>query len=133
MLTALSTLTLCLPFQLGDAQEADPPPQSPWEILKRSDADGDGRITLEEYGRGEERFLRLDLDGDGVITKADADKVGTTGPNLPKPKKDTAPKEGDLAPDFSLPLLGAKKAGTEIKLSTFRGKQPVALVFGSYT
>jgi hypothetical protein len=41
-----------------------------------------------------------------------------------------APKAGDLAPDFTLFDI----SGTEpITLSDFRGKKPVALVFGSYT
>lgn len=41
-----------------------------------------------------------------------------------------APKAGDLAPDFTL----FDNSGTEsVTLSDFRGKKPVALVFGSYT
>lgn len=41
-----------------------------------------------------------------------------------------APKAGDIAPDFTLYDI----SGTEsITLSDFRGKKPVALVFGSYT
>ncbi len=41
-----------------------------------------------------------------------------------------APKAGDLAPDFTLFDI----SGTEsVTLSDFRGKRPVALVFGSYT
>jgi hypothetical protein len=41
-----------------------------------------------------------------------------------------APKAGDVAPDFTLLDIG----GTEsITLSDFRGRKPVALVFGSYT
>jgi len=40
-------------------------------------------------------------------------------------------KPGDFAPDFTLPKMGEKKS--KITLSSFRGKQPVALVFGSYT
>ena len=41
-----------------------------------------------------------------------------------------APKTGDAAPDFTLYDI----SGTEsITLSDFRGKKPVALVFGSYT
>lgn len=39
-------------------------------------------------------------------------------------------KEGDPAPDFALPLLKGKG---EVKLSTFRGRRPVVLVFASYT
>jgi hypothetical protein len=34
------------------------------------------------------------------------------------------------APDFALPLLGG---GETVKLSSFRGRKPVALIFGSYT
>jgi hypothetical protein len=41
-----------------------------------------------------------------------------------------APKAGDLAPDFELYDAGGNKA---IRLSDFRDKKPVALVFGSYT
>ena len=41
-----------------------------------------------------------------------------------------APKVGELAPDFELKDV----AGTEsVRLSDFRGKRPVALVFGSFT
>ena len=39
-------------------------------------------------------------------------------------------KVGDAAPDFDLKRLDAK--GT-VKLSSFKGKQPVVLIFGSYT
>ena len=41
-----------------------------------------------------------------------------------------APAVGDEAPDFELPRLGA---GEPVRLSHFRGAQPVALIFGSYT
>ncbi|HLH06057.1 MAG TPA: hypothetical protein VKW78_02350 [Terriglobales bacterium] len=37
---------------------------------------------------------------------------------------------GDMAPDFNLPTLDKS---THVELSSFRGKQPVVLVFGSYT
>jgi peroxiredoxin len=41
-----------------------------------------------------------------------------------------APKAGDLAPDFTLTDI----SGTEsVTLSDFRGKKPVALIFGSFT
>jgi hypothetical protein len=41
-----------------------------------------------------------------------------------------APKVGDLAPDFELRDPSGK---TVVRLADFRGKRPVALVFGSYT
>ena len=37
---------------------------------------------------------------------------------------------GELAPDFTLPTPDHK---TDVTLSSFRGRQPVVLVFGSYT
>ncbi len=39
-------------------------------------------------------------------------------------------KEGDIAPDFTLKSPDGKQTVT---LSDYRGKKPVALVFGSYT
>lgn len=39
-------------------------------------------------------------------------------------------KPGDVAPDFELQYRGSPQT---VKLSTFRGDRPVALVFGSYT
>ena len=41
-----------------------------------------------------------------------------------------APKVGDLAPDFELRDATGENA---VRLSQFRGQQPVALVFGSFT
>jgi hypothetical protein len=37
---------------------------------------------------------------------------------------------GDVAPDFDLPPVDRK---ARVTLSSFRGKRPVVLVFGSYT
>ena len=37
---------------------------------------------------------------------------------------------GSMAPDFTLPALDHQST---VQLSTFRGSQPVVLVFGSYT
>lgn len=41
-----------------------------------------------------------------------------------------APAVGSAAPDFKLPRLGS---GEAVQLSSFRGRKPVALLFGSYT
>jgi hypothetical protein len=41
-----------------------------------------------------------------------------------------SPKVGDLAPDFE---LQNPEGDVQIRLSDFRGKRPVALIFGSYT
>lgn len=42
-----------------------------------------------------------------------------------------APKVGDRAPDFDLPVLSNRDES--VRLSGFRGQKPVALIFGSYT
>ncbi|MCH8949645.1 MAG: hypothetical protein IIB87_04635 [Chloroflexi bacterium] len=42
-----------------------------------------------------------------------------------------APNVGDTAADFELPVLGDPER--TVRLSSFRDKRPVALVFGSYT
>jgi hypothetical protein len=39
-------------------------------------------------------------------------------------------RPGDMAPDFRLPMLDQQQT---VQLSSFRGSQPVVLVFGSYT
>lgn len=41
-----------------------------------------------------------------------------------------APAVGDEAPDFELPWLNSAE---RVRLSSFRNRQPVALIFGSYT
>jgi hypothetical protein len=44
-------------------------------------------------------------------------------------------RPGDTAPDFTLPLLNQavpNEAGS-VTLSSFRGRKPVVLIFGSYT
>jgi peroxiredoxin len=41
-----------------------------------------------------------------------------------------APKVGDLAPDFKLSDINSEH---DIRLSDFREKKPVALIFGSFT
>jgi peroxiredoxin len=41
-----------------------------------------------------------------------------------------APRVGDLAPDFELRDIHGENP---VRLSTYRGRQPVALVFGSFT
>ncbi len=40
------------------------------------------------------------------------------------------PHEGETPPDFYLKMMGSEE---RVRLSSFKGKKPVALVFGSYT
>ncbi len=43
----------------------------------------------------------------------------------------SAPNVGDQAPDFDLPRLA--DTSNKVRLSGFRDKRPVGLIFGSYT
>ena len=109
-----------------------------WKVLaEKYDRDKNGEITLEEYGRSEERFGQLDKNDDGKLTLADLTSgrrnagAGNTvrGPEGP-------PKVGDEAPDFELPFAtkdGKVAEGRNVRLSSFKGEKPVALIFGSYT
>ncbi len=46
-------------------------------------------------------------------------------------REERAPKIGDDAPDFRLPVLGDRSR--TVTLASFRGRKPVALIFGSFT
>jgi hypothetical protein len=45
-------------------------------------------------------------------------------------RDETGPKVGEVPPDFCLKRLGSPE---RVRLSSFKGRQPVALAFGSYT
>ena len=53
--------------------EPAPAPKQPvdaWELLTQEhDANGDGKITRKEYSRGDERWNRLDKNGDGILLR----------------------------------------------------------------
>jgi len=132
-------------------------------LVLKYDADEDGRVSQKEYTRGEEHWKRLDKNADGFLEGSEfvsegrrgggrrgAGGPGRRGPGgeggAPRPE---APKVGEVAPDFELVVLPPKKkdevkkddkAKTEatpkvelVKLSSFKNKKPVALIFGSYT
>ena len=40
------------------------------------------------------------------------------------------PNAGEIHPDFNLKLVGSEEL---VRLSSFKGHRPVALIFGSYT
>lgn len=110
-------------------------------LLQKYDKNQDGKIERSEYPRSDAAFANLDRDKSGAIDAADlearpqrgAQKAGNRD-NRPLAAK--IPAVGEVAPDFDLPMLGMKdEDGKEVtvKLSSFAGKQPVALIFGSYT
>ncbi|MCX8229221.1 MAG: hypothetical protein OTJ44_04630 [Planctomycetota bacterium] len=130
-----------------------PEPTTAWEFLcQKYDVNGDGIIRKAEYTRGETAFQNLDSNKDGQLTKHDIDSLGRSrqrggrkgsrgGNKRAKEEKVTAPpRANEIAPDFDLVILEKstgkktkKKSIKRLKLSSFQGKKPVALIFGSYT
>ena len=130
--------------------------RSSWEFLsKKYDKNGDGKVSEKEYDRGKKTFERLDADGDGFITSEDLKDRRRGRPEM---DRGLPPKAGEVAPDFHLDCLSpppkteaerkiaehqakkrAQKKGLtkatarRVRLSDFKDKKPVALIFGSYT
>ena len=126
--------------------EVDPEEvRSVWEYLAgRYDRNEDGKISEKEYTRSAEHFARLDRDGNGVIEKADVEQAARRRNKRGARERVEAPREGEVAPDFELEVLGRaendekktkKKAAKAevVRLSKLKGKRLVALIFGSYT
>ena len=85
-------------------------------LVTAADVDESGTVTQAEL----EAFFRArDSNNDGVWTMSGRGNPRATGA-----------KEGTVAPDFTLRPPGS---GKTVTLSSFRGKRPVALIFGSYT
>ncbi|MDO8349175.1 MAG: hypothetical protein Q7T30_02990 [Planctomycetota bacterium] len=106
------------------------------KLLQQYDKNGDKKIARTEYLRTDAAWANLDRDGNGVLEAPDFEAPGSK----PRPNDvirerngpaEKLPKVGDKAPDFELPMLGMKDK--KVKLSSFAGKQPVALIFGSWT
>ncbi len=86
------------------------------------DTDKDGSVSAAELGAV---FARLDTDKNGIL-------AGTEfGRSRQRRAPAKIPQPGQEAPDFDLPIVG--NTSQTIRLSSFRGKRPVALIFGSYT
>lgn len=91
-------------------------------VLSAADGDRDGRLALPEL----ERYLAArDRDGDGRLHVRER-----LTPGREPPCGWFEPEERERAPDFTLPR---EDGSGSIALSSFRGKKPVALIFGSFT
>jgi hypothetical protein len=72
--------------------------------------------------------------GAAAVASAQPPAAGARSPQAaPPPAPAPAVKVGDLMPDFTLPYLQVNAEGrpqpTQVKLSDFKGKQPVVLAF----
>lgn len=106
-------------------------------FTSRLDEDGDGKILLSEI---EDLFRHADGDGDGKVIAVDSsggDRSRRERPGFSRGRGGEereaggTPAVGDTAPDFDLPISG--KLDSRIRLSSYSGDKPVALIFGSYT
>jgi Ca2+-binding EF-hand superfamily protein len=107
-------------------------------LFRLLDADNDGKLSREELQNASRLLDRLDKNKNGSL---EADEVRISGQPGGRPGEIITPaakgerhtdklKVGDDAPDFVLPDLAGK---TTVRLSSFKTKQPVVLVFASYT
>ncbi len=133
----LSLLTWGTLGELGHCQRPAQNTAEVWEFLAtKYDRNQDGQLTADEYDRGQAAFSQLDRNRDGVVTAADwsVDSQQAKAANRKRrqtPSDTAAPAVGQLAPDFELPLV--KDSDRRVRLSSFAGQKPVALIFGSYT
>jgi hypothetical protein len=118
-------------------------------VFRAIDKDGDGKITAAEWDAAlgsaasfSQESLRRRLFPPplrppmGKEVKPDPSAGEPTPATLLRGLFDgelgsfnEGPRIGDAAPDFEL----STNAGRKFKLSSFRGKQPVVLIFGSFT
>ncbi len=107
-----------------------------WEFLaEKYDKNEDGKIAKDEYERGAETFARLDRNRDGILTREDWTSTRRTGGRPDRRSggrlRGVAPRVGEQAPDFQLSYV--KEPAKRVRLASFVGKKPVALIFGSCT
>lgn len=145
---------LCVAALIATTPAADDPAKFDLDkFIKEYDKNKDGFIDRQECPEKlKEFFDRLDTNKDGKLSRQELEKVGDKLASLLEGKKGkggggkpgeviTPPakgerissgtlKVGDKAPDFTLVDPTGKNAVT---LSSFKGKKPVVLVFGSYT
>lgn len=110
-------------------------------LFKALDEDSDGRLTSEEWQTsfagmaGEEGFLN-DEKLEEFIYRPQARRNRTMRQTNFREQLNIydwakpAPAPGDIAPDFE---LRTPNGDATVKLSSFRGKKPVVLIFGSFT
>jgi len=122
-------------------------PSSSW--FRSIDTNSNGRISRQEW----QEFFAKAAHGKDYLTPDDLREAFPTTPprpSTPPPKKDgpspltlllglltgelgsmfEGPSVGQRAPDFALRTQDGKR---QIRLSQYRGKKPVVLIFGSFT
>ena len=101
-----------------------PPTVNISRLIRLMDLDNDHKISKEEYTSF---FVEADQDKDGFVTEKE---IMVIMKKLGQNQEAGSIELGQKASDFTLKSLDGKKT---IKLSDYKGKKPVVLVFGSYT
>ena len=126
----IPALTIAATFLMSDSARSQERRRDPQERFKRMDSDGDGKVSKDEFMGPERFFERLDADGDGVLTAKEMESMRGMRRGRGMGRDDGAPKVGQVAPTFKLNSLDGK---TGFDLASFKGHKPVILLFGSYT
>lgn len=108
--------------ELGDAI----PARLRRRVMRLLDGDDDGEVSMKELGAV---YDELDTNQDGKLAASELTS-GRRGGRPGLRPVDEAPRAGSVAPDFTLPYKTGDRTET---LSTYKGRKPVALIFGSYT
>ncbi len=77
IVSALLTLIFCMVPTISWSRGGPPP--DPSAMIEQMDADGDGKLSAEEFKGPEDLFTRIDADGDGYLT-SDEMEAGRPGP-----------------------------------------------------
>lgn len=98
-------------------------------LMRLIDLDNDGKLSGGEYMKF---FVDADQNKDGSVTQEEMmESMNKRRQEMRGQNQEAGgPNVGQEAPDFTLRTLDGDRT---VKLSDFRGKKPVILVFGSYT
>lgn len=101
--------------------------------IKRLDKDADKALSKNEIAKA---YAIADTDKSGTLSKSELaapaarQRGGRNDRRGGRNNGGKPPAVGQVAPDFTLKTLDGKAKHT---LSSYKGKKPVALIFGSYT
>ena len=109
-------------------------------LLQALDTNGDGELSEAEIRGAAAALSKLDKNGNDQLDRDELANLsrrrggGKPGEVITPAAKGERIAEklkvGDVAPDFTLPLVDGK---AKITLSSFQDKKPVVLIFASYT
>jgi Ca2+-binding EF-hand superfamily protein/thiol-disulfide isomerase/thioredoxin len=118
--------------------------ETTFALFKSVDANSDGRISSDEFQAvfakvaGDKQYLNEEelerlIYLPRVLKTAAEEKLRLGRSEFSPARQRTGnqvPQPGEMAPDFE---LASPDGQTTVRLSSFRGKRPVVLVFGSFT